>query len=144
MSTGTFLTGKTFEGFKTEVMGNLTDSINEQEQRIANNSDLIGMVKDEMETNLAESITIQEQRIANNSDLIGTVKGEVETNEAHIKGFEVKIAEQDRRTARMLGGVFSDLSGVLAREVSEGVRTIEARETEQDEERKEIEEKNKE
>ena len=31
-----------------------------------------------------------------------------------MRDFEVKIAEQERRTADLIGGVFSNLSGVLS------------------------------
>ena len=87
---------------------------------------------------LAVSIIDQEQTIANNSDLIGKVKDKVALSEAQMRDSEVKLAEE----ASMLSVIFSDLGGVLLREVSEGVRRNEARETEQEEQIAEIDEKN--
>ena len=70
-----------------------------------------------------------EERISKNTDRIDSVKAEMDFQILEIGN---KMEEQEGRTASMIGGIFSKLSGVLAREVSESVRAVEAREAEQD------------
>ena len=81
----------------------------------------------------------REEKISQNTDRIDSVKAEMESQILEIGN---KMEEQEVRTASMIGGVFSKLSGVLAREVSESVRTIGAREAEQNEQMAEIVENN--
>ena len=83
--------------------------------------------------------TDHEERISQNTDRINSVKAEMESQILEIGN---KMEEQEGRTATMIGGIFSKLSGVLAREVSESVRTIGAREAKQNEQMAEIVESN--
>ena len=111
----------------------------EQEQRIVNNSELITTIKDELTRDIVDNNTDHEERISQNTDRIDSVKAEMESQILEIGN---KMEEQEGRTATMIGGIFSKLSGVLIREVSEGVRAVEAREAEQDGEIAEIVENN--
>ena len=79
-----------------------------------------------MRKDVVENLAEQEQRIANNSELISENKEDVETNEALVTEVKAEMEEQKRETASLLGGVFANLSGVLASAVSAGVKTNEA------------------
>ena len=61
------------------------------------------------------------ERISQNTDRIDSVKAEMESQILEIGN---KMEEQEGRTATMIGGIFSKLSGVLVREVSESVRGL--------------------
>ena len=80
-----------------------------------------------------------EERISQNTDRIDSVKTEMESQILDVGN---KIEGQEGRTASMIGGIFSKLSGVLVREFSEGVRAVEPREAEQDGQMAEIVENN--
>ena len=60
-------------------------------------------------------------------------------NEADVRDFEAKMAEQERRTADLIGGVFSNLSGVLSEAVRKGATLNEAQVAEQKKQMAEIE-----
>ena len=111
----------------------------EQEQRIVNNSELITTIKDELTRDIVDNNADHEERISQNTDRIDSVKAEMESQILEIGN---KMEEQEGRTATMIGGIFSKLSGVLVREISESVRAVEAREAEQDGEIAEIVENN--
>ena len=91
------------------------------------------MLKTEIEDDLGKNITEQEERITSNSDLLSTVTDGVARNEADVRDFEAKMAEQERRTVNLIGGVFSNLSGVLSEAVRKGVSLNEAHVAEQKE-----------
>ena len=81
------------------------------------------MLKTEIEDDLRKNITEQEERITSNSDLISMVTDEVTKNTADVSNFEAKMAEQERKTADLIDGVVSNLSGVLLAAVEKVVKT---------------------
>ena len=61
--------------------------------------------------------TEQEEKISNNSDLIGTVRQGVTTNEAQLRNVKVKMEEKERRTTDSLNEKVSEVEQKIVADV---------------------------